>query len=58
MIQLKNKSQIAIMREAGRITGEALLLAGEAIKPAVSTKHLDDLIRHHLARPGALPSFL
>lgn len=58
MIQLKNKSQIAIMREAGRITGEALLLAGEAIKPGVSTKHLDDIIRHHIERSGAVPSFL
>ena len=58
MIQLKNKSQIAIMREAGRITGEALALAGEAVKPGITTKMLDDLIRHHIERSGAKPSFL
>ena len=58
MIQLKNKSQIAIMREAGRITGEALALAGEAVKPGVSTKEIDTLIRHHIERSGAKPSFL
>ncbi len=58
MIQLKNKSQIAIMREAGRITGEALLLAGEAVKPGITTKQLDDLIRHHIEKSGAKPSFL
>ncbi len=58
MIQLKNKSQIAIMREAGRITGEALALARDAVKPGVSTKEIDTLIRHHIERSGAKPSFL
>lgn len=58
MIQLKNQAQIAIMKEAGRITGEALLLACEAVKEGVTTKHLDDIIRHHIERCGARPSFL
>ncbi len=58
MIQLKNKSQIAIMREAGRITGEALALAREAVKPGITTKQIDDLIRRHIERSGARPSFL
>lgn len=58
MIFLKNPEQIKLMREAGRITGEALLLAGEAVKPGVTTKHLDDIIRHHIEKCGARPSFL
>lgn len=58
MIQLKNQSQISIMREAGRITGEALLLAGEAVRPGITTAHLDELIRHHIEKRGATPSFL
>ena len=58
MIQLKNATQIEIMKEAGRITGEALLLAGEAIKEGVTTKHLDDIIRHHIEKSGAKPTFL
>lgn len=58
MIQLKNPEQIKAMREAGRITGEALVLAGEAVKEGVTTKHLDDLIRHHIEKSGAKPSFL
>ncbi len=58
MIELKNAVQIAKMKEAGRITGEALLLAGEAIKEGVTTKHLDDIIRHHIEKSGAKPSFL
>ena len=46
------------MREAGRITGEALALAGESIKPGMTTKQLDTIIRHHIERSGAKPSFL
>ncbi len=58
MIQIKNAAQIAIMKEAGRITGEALCLAGEAVKEGISTKHLDDIIRNHIVKSGAKPSFL
>ena len=58
MIQLKNPSQIELMREAGRITGEALMLAGEKIKPGMTTLELDKLIRGHIEKSGAKPSFL
>lgn len=46
------------MREAGRITGEALALAGESIKPGMTTKQLDTIIRRHIEKCGAKPSFL
>lgn len=58
MISVKNKDQIKLMREAGRITGEALALAGESIKPGMTTKQLDTIIRHHIEKCGAKPSFL
>ena len=58
MIQLKNAEQIALMREAGRITGEALCLAGEAVKEGISTFELDKIIRTHILQCGAKPSFL
>ncbi|MDD6799587.1 MAG: type I methionyl aminopeptidase [Firmicutes bacterium] len=58
MITLKNPEQIKLMKEAGRITGEALVLAGEAVREGVTTKHLDDIIRHHIEKSGATPSFL
>ena len=58
MIQIKNSSQIAEMKEAGRITGEALLLARDHVREGVSTKELDDVIRHYIERAGAKPSFL
>lgn len=58
MIQLKNSLQIEKMKLAGRITGEALLLAREAIKEGVTTKHLDDIIRTYIEKCGARPTFL
>lgn len=58
MIQIKNATQIQAMKKAGRITGEALLAAREHVKPGVSTKYLDDVIRSYIERAGAKPSFL
>ena len=46
------------MREAGRITGEALIVARDHIREGVSTKYLDTLIRQHIEGRGAKPSFL
>ncbi len=58
MIQIKNPEQLALMRQAGRITGEALMIAGESVREGVTTKHLDNLIRSHIEKSGAKPSFL
>ena len=58
MIQLKNGDQIRIMKEAGRITGEALLIARDHVRPGVSTYELDQLVRNHIEKSGAKPSFL
>ena len=58
MIQLKNSAQISAMMEAGRITGEALLVAREHVREGVSTKELDTLIRNYIEKCGAKPSFL
>lgn len=58
MIKLKNSEQLAAMKEAGRITGEALYLAGEAIKEGVSTYEIDRIVRAHIEKQGAKPSFL
>ena len=58
MIQLKNPQQIKEMMEAGRITGEALLVARESIREGVSTYELDKIIRNHIEKSGAKPSFL
>ena len=58
MIQLKNAAQIKAMKEAGRITGEALLVAREHVREGVSTYELDHVIRQYIEKCGAKPSFL
>ena len=58
MIQLKNADQIKIMKEAGRITGEALLVARDHVRPGISTYELDRLVRESIEGAGAKPSFL
>ncbi len=58
MIIVKNSEQLALMKKAGAITAEALLVAREAVKPGVSTKEIDTKIRHFIERCGAKPSFL
>ena len=46
------------MMEAGRITGEALLVAREHVREGMSTLELDTLIREAIEKRGAKPSFL
>jgi methionyl aminopeptidase len=46
------------MIDAGRITGEALLVARESVRAGMSTKELDTIIRNHIEKCGAKPSFL
>ena len=58
MIQLKNPVQLEAMRVAGRITGEALLLARDSIREGMSTYELDKIIRNYIESQGAKPSFL
>ena len=58
MIKLKNKEQLATMKEACVITGEALYAAGERIREGITTKELDTFIREFIERHGARPTFL
>ena len=58
MIIRKTSKEIVLMREAGRITGNALKVAGRAIEPGMSTKELDTVIRRYIEGEGAKPSFL
>ena len=58
MIIIKNSEQLQLMREAGRITAEALLVARDVIRPGVSTKEVDTKVRTFIEKCGATPSFL
>ena len=58
MIRIKNNEEIALMREAGKITGGALALAETLVKPGVSLIHLDSEIHRFITSHDAKPSFL
>ena len=58
MIQLKNKAQIDAMRDACRISGEALALGGQHVKPGVTTGQINEIIHRYILKQGATPSFL
>ena len=58
MIIIKNSEQLALMRKAGFITAEALLVARDMIRPSISTKEIDTKIRAFIEKCGAIPSFL
>ena len=58
MVILKTTREIALMREAGRISQRALLLAGKAVEPGVSTFEIDRIVREYIEKQGATPSFL
>lgn len=58
MIHLKNSAQISAMKDAGRITGEALLVARDMVRPGISTYEIDEAIRRYIEKCGAKPAFL
>lgn len=58
MISIKSHSEIEKMREAGRITGLALVEISKHIKPGVSTAELDKIAFNFIKKQGATPSFL
>ena len=57
MILIKSESEIELMRESGQITGGALRLAEESVRPGMTTKELDSLIENYIRSHGARPSF-
>lgn len=57
MIILKSSNEIQKIRDAGKIVGEALALAGEIIKPGMTTLELNNAIEKVITKYGARPSF-
>ena len=58
MIVRRSAAELAIMREAGRVTARALRAAGEAVRPGATTKDLDDVAAAVIAEAGAKAAFL
>ena len=57
MIVLKTGRELKVMREACRISAEALKLAGSAVEPGVTTAELDKIAEKYILSQGATPNF-
>lgn len=57
MIVLKTGRELKVMREACRISAEALKLAGSAVEPGVTTAELDRIAEKYILSQGAVPNF-
>ncbi len=58
MIAIKNEQELVCMRQACKITAAARALAGEMVRPGVSTKQIDKAVHDFIVSQGAKPSFL
>ena len=57
MIIIKNDIEISLMRKAGKIVGETLLLLEKKVKPGITTAELDKIAEEFITKHGAKPSF-
>ena len=57
MIIIKNDNEVSLMRKAGKIVGETLLLLENEIKPGITTAELDKIAEEFITKHGAKPSF-
>lgn len=58
MVVIKTARELSKMKDACRISAEALRVAGQAVKPGVTTYEIDTIIRKYIEKQGATPSFL
>jgi methionyl aminopeptidase len=57
MIVRRSAAELAVMREAGRVTARALRAVGDAVVPGVTTGELDDIAVAVIRDAGAKPAF-
>ena len=58
MIVLRTAKEIEKMRKACIISAEALKVAGEAVKPGITTYEIDQIAYRYIKKQGAEPNFL
>ena len=56
-VEIKSRSEILLMREAGLVVWRTLEKLREAARPGVTTLDLDDLAEQTIRGAGAIPSF-
>ena len=58
MVVLKTSKELSDMKLSCKISAQALRLAGELIKPGVSTAYVDKMLHEFILSQGARPTFL
>ena len=58
MIPVKSPKEIEIMRRACEITAAARALAGDMVRPGVTTAQIDKAVHDFIVSQGARPTFL
>ena len=57
MIILKNNQEIELMRAAGKVVAETLLIVEEKVRPGITTAELNMIAESYILKKGAKPSF-
>jgi methionyl aminopeptidase len=57
-VEIKSRSEILLMREAGLVVARTLEKLRQAVRPGMTTKDLDELAESSIRGEGAIPSFL
>ena len=58
MISIKTERELEVMRRACKITAAARALAGEMVRPGITTGEIDKAVHDFIVSQGATPSFL
>lgn len=58
MVVIKSSRELQRMKEACRVSANALVVAGKAVEPGVSTLEIDTIVRKYIEKEGGKPSFL
>ena len=58
MIVLKTSHELTLMKDACVLSAQALQIAGEAVKPGVSTWEIDKIAHDFIVKHGGKPNFL
>lgn len=57
-VELKTKSELAVMKQAGWIAGSTLKHVNKFLKPGITTKELDVIAEEFIRKNGAKPTFI
>ncbi len=57
-VTLKSQREIDMMRRAGELAAQVLQIGGEAVRPGITTKQINDIMHKFLKSKNATPNFL